>query len=582
MLRRLTAFVAVLLPVQAAVAQNPPTRDSAAVSGDVRTRVVCSGQAVSDIIVITQPPYTERLPRDLDFVRRIMRATHANTRDAIVLRNLLFQVGDPCTEQRRAESERILRAQPFLVDARISTFDDGRGGVRIEVETRDEFSLVFSTNVRLQGPMVRGLRVGERNLAGAAIDASVLWQNGGAFDDVIGMRVVDYQFGGRRNELRLEGVRRQHGNAYGAELVRPYYTDLQRLAWRVAMGGTTEYAPFMRPGLAPNALVVDRRFVSVGAIGRVGPISRLRLAGLSFSREHQRTSDEPVVFTDREMLEDTLGPVPGEFRRQDVARINLLLGMRRLRFQRVQGFDALTGAQDVRVGVQVGMLAGRSIRLFGGQDADRFLATDIYWGFGGQRSFAGMQMIAEGRRQMGKSLWENVLTGGRFAWYLRPSVHQLTLTQIEWSTGSRVLVPYQLGMNDFDGGMIGFRNSRIPGEKRVVLRAEQRMVLPAIRNVGDGGVALFADVGRLWKGNVPYGVTTPWRASTGISLQAAVPPRSRRLWRVDFGFPLGGDPDAQFEVRFSNADRSRVFWTQPADVVRARERTVPTSIFSWP
>jgi hypothetical protein len=220
--------------------------------------------------------------------------------------------------------------------------------------------------------------------------------------------------------------------------------------------------------------------------------------------------------------------------------------------------------------------------VFGGQDADRFLATDVYWGLGGQRSFVGMQMIAEGRREVRKSIWDNVLTSGRIAWYLRPSVHQLTLTQIEWGTGNQVRVPFQLGFNDIEGGMIGYRNSRIPGGQRLVLRAEQRMVLPAVRNVGDAGIAVFADVGRLWRGSAPYGVTTPWRASTGISLQAAVPPRSRRLWRIDFGFPIGGDPDAKFEVRFSNADRSRAFWMQPSDMTSARERTVPSSIFSWP
>jgi hypothetical protein len=89
-------------------------------------------------------------------------------------------------------------------------------------------------------------------------------------------------------------------------------------------------------------------------------------------------------------------------------------------------------------------------------------------------------------------------------------------------------------------------------------------------------------MGRLWRGAVPYGETTPIRGALGLSLQAAVPPRSRRLWRLDFAWPLGSDPDARFEVRFSNRDRARVMWDQPADLRRARERAVPASIFSWP
>jgi hypothetical protein len=581
---RVLLALGMLSCAQAATAQEV-TRDTTRqppAEQDLRTRVPCLGQKISDIIIVTQPPFTERLPRTLEFVRAGARAVHANTRDGVVRRYLLLDIGDPCDELRRAESERILRAQPFLVDARITTFDDGEGGVRLEVETRDEFTLILSPNVQLSSPMIRGLRVGESNIAGAGIDGSLLWRDGGAFDDAVGLRMVHYQLAGRRNELRLEGVRYEHGNDYAIDLMRPYYTDLQRIAWRASMGGTTHYAEFVRPELERNALLVDRRYVTLGAIARVGSERRLRLVGLSFSREHQRTDDEPWILTDSSLTRDTLGPVPGEFRRQDVSRVNVLVGMRRLRFARVQGFDALTGAQDVRIGFQLGMLAGRSVQLFGGQDNDRFLATDLYAGYGGQRSFVGMQMAAEGRRDASNSAWENVLTSGRVAWYLRPSVRQLTMTQLHWGTGNNMGIPFQLTFNDRQGGLLGYRNSREPGGQRLVLRAEQRMVLPSVRNVSDFGVAAFADAGRLWRGGAPYGVTTPWRASTGVSLQAALPPRSRRLWRLDFGFPVGSDPDAKFEVRFSSIDRSRTFWRQPMDLQRASERTAPASIFSWP
>ena len=48
------------------------------------------------------------------------------------------------------------------------------------------------------------------------------------------------------------------------------------------------------------------------------------------------------------------------------------------------------------------------------------------------------------------------------------------------------------------------------------------------------------------------------------------------------GGSLPGDPNAAFEIRISNADRTRMFWTDPADMRRARERAVPTGIFAWP
>jgi hypothetical protein len=81
---------------------------------------------------------------------------------------------------------------------------------------------------------------------------------------------------------------------------------------------------------------------------------------------------------------------------------------------------------------------------------------------------------------------------------------------------------------------------------------------------------------------VPYSLETPWRGAVGFSVLAAVPPRSRRLWRVDFALPVGSDPRRRFEVRFTSVDRSRVFWNDPGEVQAGRERTAPSSLFSWP
>jgi hypothetical protein len=46
--------------------------------------------------------------------------------------------------------------------------------------------------------------------------------------------------------------------------------------------------------------------------------------------------------------------------------------------------------------------------------------------------------------------------------------------------------------------------------------------------------------------------------------------------------PVGNDPNRRFEVRFTGLDRSRFFWNDPNDVAASRERTAPTSLFTWP
>jgi hypothetical protein len=192
----LGAFVALCAPA-CLCAQNSqaPQHGPPATSRGVLRVEGCAGQTISDIVILNQPPYTDRLPRTLDFMRRAVRLLHATTREDVIRRYLLLKVGDKCNQISRAESERILRAQPYLSDARISVYDNEQGGVRLEVETRDEFSLILEPRVNSSSPMFRGIRIGETNLGGSARLAAVEWREGSPYNDVLGFQYSDYQFG---------------------------------------------------------------------------------------------------------------------------------------------------------------------------------------------------------------------------------------------------------------------------------------------------------------------------------------------------------------------------------------------------
>jgi hypothetical protein len=548
-----------------------------------RIPVVCNGQRISNIVVLTQPPYTDKLPKSLDFVRRGMVKFHANTSDDVVRRFLLFGVGDACTELERSESERILRVQPFLVDADVRAYSDGEGGVELEVETRDEFSVVAGLLVSGVSPVLRGVTMGESNLAGQGIYSAVRWRDGGAYDDLYGARVVDHQFMGQRNIGRLFGERSIRGHEYGAEVLRPYYTDLQRLAWHAAYGSKRDYIRFAREDEANIGLAQQRDFGDIGAVFRIGEPGRLKLLGASLSHEQDDVASQPVIMDVTGFREDTLASAfPDIYRSARVTRVNALAGMRRLSFLRVEGFDALTGVQDMRKGVQTALTLGRSIGILNGRDRDLFVRYDVYAGGGSPRNFVGFETLTEARRDASTREWDGVITSGRMTWYLKPWRNQLTRTSFDWGGGWNVRVPYQLTFGDRDGGLIGYRNSRLGGAHRAVLRVEQRWLPTPRTTIGDLGVAFFADVGKLWSGDVPYATQTNVRGTVGVGVLAAVPRRSRRLWRLDFGMPVGGDPNATFEVRISSVDRTRIFWREPLDLNTARERAVPSSLFSWP
>ena len=88
--------------------------------------------------------------------------------------------------------------------------------------------------------------------------------------------------------------------------------------------------------------------------------------------------------------------------------------------------------------------------------------------------------------------------------------------------------------------------------------------------------------GRGVAGDVPLGVTTGYRPSVGIGILAAVPPRSRRMWRLDVAVPLRRQDGAGVGIRLTNEDRTRQFWHEPADLRRNPDRTTPLSVLGWP
>jgi hypothetical protein len=81
-------------------------------------------------------------------------------------------------------------------------------------------------------------------------------------------------------------------------------------------------------------------------------------------------------------------------------------------------------------------------------------------------------------------------------------------------------------------------------------------------------------------GDVPYGVETPFRMGVGFGIIAAVPSGSRRTYRLEFALPIHRAAGAEWEVRLRTVSAGLpLFWREPDDVARSRERAVPRSVF---
>lgn len=525
---------------------------------------------------------TAAILRRVPVVKTFVAAIHTTTHPSVVQRFLLLEEGDICDELRRAESERILRAQPFIAQASVRVVPDSEGGVLLRVETTDEIALV--ANAATGNPLLRYLELGDGNLSGEGMYLAGSWRAGKAYRTGFGAHFIDYQLLGRPYTLDAQGHQNPLGSDWRIDALHPYVTDIQRIAWLARSGATDNYVQFANDVNTSHALRVVRNFFDVGGILRVGPPGRLSLFGASLSGDDERPNNDPVLITPDGFAPDSTGALlRGRYQNHRIARANALWGVRDIGFARVVGFDALTATQDLPIGFQLGTLFGRSLSVLGSRDDDIFMAADLYVGAVGRNNGLRFQLEAEGRRSNDDNQWDGVLMDSRAVEYLKFAPRHTMTLSFEYSGGWRGRTPFNLTLGDPVGGVRGFAASNTPGGQRLVARLENRVFVGRPYNLGDLGVGAFVDAGRLWAGDVPYGMNSPFRESVGVSLLAAVPPASSRMWHLDLA--VARNPDLRghrIELRLGSTDKSTFFLQQPRDIEAAREPTVPSSVFRWP
>ena len=545
--------------------------------------VPCKGQIISRVEVSARPPFEVRGSSLQRRLARQLVAVHSTTNPEVILRFLALKTGMACSELRRLESERILRAQPYLADASVTAYPDNSGGVYLSVVTVDEVSIVLGGGGSGAVPYLRSFRLGEENLAGEATSLIGRWRYSENFRDNFSAEITDYQFLGRPYQLRLDGARNELGGNWGFELSHPFLTDLQRISWRTTAGSREDYRYFRREDdISRPAILLQRAYADAGGVVRVGPPGQLGLIGASFSYEDEMPEPFPTRIGLGTTERDTVTALEERYVRRKVARVNALAGYRRVKYLRVTGLATLDGAQDVPRGFEVATLLGRGMGMFGGSNQDIFASGSVYIGVGKPSAFTTLQTTLEGRHEDTQRGWDGILGSARLSSYFKPANRHTVNAALELTGGWKQRIPFQLTFADKDGGPRGFRDSWLAGGRRAVLRLEDRYFVGHVKQFASLGVAPFMDIGKLWASDVPFGVDSRLNASVGISILASVPPRSQRMWRFDIAYPLNHDSGARLRVRLFSRDYTSIFWKEPGDVNRNRERSIPTSVFNWP
>ena len=536
----------------------------------------CTGERIASVTIGRAEPVV--VERSAGWARPILRFLLAGepTRESAIAPFLLFKSGGPCTELLIKETERVLRAQPYLADARIMVMPDTSGTVSVAIITVDDIRPILSFGMK--GGTPTRFRFGSTNIAGYGRMAAVQWRQGFAYRDGWGAVFTDYHVFGR--PLLFESVleRAPLGQVASVTFSRPLYSEVQRFAWSLAAAGVDRYQGFLRgEDEAPLNLEVERRSWQFNSVYRIGGGGFGLFGGVTVAGDRVTPADRAVIISDTGFVSEPDTTLPSRYNESSATIVGPIVGARALRFFKATGFDALEGAQDVANGVQFGGLFARQL-----QDGDDgwFIASALYAGVGTARSFLGVQAQAESEHAAGE--WNDMIAAGRLAWYSRPSRRRTRIASLEYSGAWRSTVPLQLQLGTDRAGVRGYDDSFTAGGRRAVFRLEERLVFPGFKKYLGFGGAAYLDVGKMWAGDVPFGETVTPRVGAGMAMIFAVPRSSRRNLRVDVVAPLTPDDGAHWGVNVTITSGRPRFWREPADLARARSAARTPVVFGWP
>jgi hypothetical protein len=246
-------------------------------------------------IIVEPVDVYSRSEEQRGFLYRAADRVHIETHAEVVRRFLLFREGDPYNPERLAETERNLRAQPYLKSATVSALAPHDGLVDVLVSTQDGWSIAPETQAGNKGGAGNyGASISDSNLFGYGKSAEVNWTK-----DIDRTRVgLKYQdpmvLSGYWSAFAAYG-RTTDGDDQRISLLRPFYSFATPWATELSFIGFRRDDRLYDEGLtaARFAHQMRRLVASWGwAIDPSDTTANRVVGGLRFLRDRFRTDED--------------------------------------------------------------------------------------------------------------------------------------------------------------------------------------------------------------------------------------------------------------------------------------------------
>lgn len=454
-----------------------------------------------------------------------------DTRPETIEQLLFFRTGETVEPRTIAESERELRAQLYLYDARILPTQRCGRRVDFDVVTRDLWTLLPRIDIgRSGGRSNLGFGVVDANLFGRGIRLSAGYRE---TVDRKGWDVSwnDPNFLGDHHVLGVVLADSDDGYLQSVRTGLPFYSFSTRYSWGVTLERALREEPLYFRG--DDFATFERRSERAEAFVGYSPATqgrqqlRLRAGVVHDEQRFARAEDEiaPLDFPTDRVLDYPF--VAFESVEDD--------------FELTRNLDRLQRTEDLYTGLRYGALLGYST-----QGADRYVFRVDFadaWQIA-ERAILRYALVAEGAYRRDLEETENLEVRGTVRLRDRQSARWSLFAAASYVYTDNLTPDRQLLLGG-DTGLRGYPLRYQLGDRRFLLSVEERYFsdLYIAKLVRVGG-ALFADVGRAWFPSGPSDNEFGVLADVGFGLRLeSTRTQNGAVMHIDVAFPLIDGPD---------------------------------------
>jgi len=532
---------------------------AAGAASGLQENVPCEEGRIAHVFIdnhsIFDPSDPELDPR-FAWAYRTANSLHARTEPEVIRRELLFEVGDCLDPFLLAESERLVRDLGFLTSVDVFSVRQPDGTQHVIVNTRDEWSTKVDIRADFDegGVLLRGARLAEENIAGSGQAAGVFFRQDPELDSRdYGIAYSTPQAFGSRWDLGVEAGRTRVGHSFAYGIGHPFVGEIGGTAAEHGLGFSERFFGLQVDDTSRVLIPMRSQHASIGVGRRFGSRGNLTIAGLAllWTDLDYPSSLGPLLLAasgaEVPLADSAVAAVVGsQMDELHAVRVAAVFGRRSIRWVQRRGFDTMRALQDVALGAELQFAVGRSINVLSEED-DVTTAVTFYAGGGGNDALFVARARADFRRELSGAAdapeFIDLLAEGELLGYLRPGLedrHTLVFRAAAeggWNTAT----PFQLTLGS-EGGLRGVSRDRVPGGRRATVLLEDRIYFGwPWRDVLDAGASVFAEAGRMWAGDAPFGRDSEWNYTLGAGLRLAFPAGSRTTVRIDYAHPFGPD-----------------------------------------